>query len=149
MLNANKMKKKLNGVLLVDDNEADNYIHLLVLKESGITDHIEIAMDGEEALDFLINRRKAGLASGQDLPPELIFLDINMPVMDGWTFLEEYDKLDDELKSRIVFVMLTTSINPADKRRLAERKEQIDFLHKPLTLELINEIMHRHFPEYL
>ncbi len=143
------MKKKLNCVLLVDDNEADNYLHTLVLKESGITECIEIALDGEEALDFLINRRKQGEASGQDLPPQLIFLDINMPVMDGWTFLKEYDKLDDALKSKIVFVMLTTSVNPADKRRFEERKEHIDFFHKPLTLELINEIMLKHFPEYL
>ena len=141
------MKKKLNCVLLVDDDEADNYFHSMVIKESGITNHIEIAMDGEEALDFLIARCKEGL--GQDLPPELIFIDINMPGMDGWTFFDEYDKLDDVLKSKIVFVILTTSINPADERRTENRKERIDFLHKPLTLEMIHEIVEEHFPECL
>ena len=136
-------------MLLVDDNEADNYLHTMVLKESGVTDQIEIATDGEEALDFLLTRSKAGMIQGQELPPELILLDINMPVMDGWSFLEEYDKLDAELKNRIVVIMLTTSVNPADKRKLETRKERIDYLHKPLTLDLIHEIMHNHFPEYL
>ena len=143
------MKKKLNLVLLVDDNEADNYLHKKIIKESGIAEYIEIAMDGEEALDFIIKRGKEGDGPGHALPPELIFLDINMPVMDGWTFLEEYDKLDDILKSKIVFVMLTTSVNPADKIKLEMRKERIDFVHKPLTLKLIDEIMQSHFPEYL
>ena len=136
------MKKKLNCVLLVDDNEADNYLHTLVLKESSITDNIEIAMDGEEALDFLTSR-------GKDLPPDLIFLDINMPVMDGWTFLEEYEKLDEILKSKVVIVMLTTSVNPSDKNRMEQWNGSVDFLNKPLTLEMIDEIMQKYFPEYL
>ncbi|MEI6900949.1 MAG: response regulator [Bacteroidota bacterium] len=136
------MKKKLNCVLLVDDNEADNYLHTLVLKESSITDNIEIAMDGEEALDFLTSR-------GKDLPPDLIFLDINMPVMDGWTFLEEYEKLDEILKSKVVILMLTTSVNPSDKNRMEQWNGSVDFLNKPLTLEMIDEIMQKYFPEYL
>ena len=143
------MKKKLNCVLLVDDNEADNYLHKIVLQESGVTDRVEIAMDGEEALEFLLARGREGAAAGQDSPPELIFLDINMPVMDGWVFLEEYDKLDDVLKSKIVFVMLTTSLNPADKIRAAKSNAIVDFLHKPLNLDMINKIMQEHFPEYL
>ena len=143
------MKKKLKCVLLVDDNEADNFLHKLILKESGISDHIEIAMDGEEALDFLTSSWKEGASPGQDLTPELIFLDINMPVMDGWTFLEEYDKLHDAQKSRTIVIMLTTSVNPYDKRRLEKRKEAIDFLYKPLTLKGIDEIMLKYFPEYL
>ena len=137
-----QMKKKLNCVLLVDDNEADKYLHTLVLKESIITDNIEIAMDGEEALDFLTSR-------GKDLPPDLIFLDINMPVMDGWTFLEEYEKLDEILKSKVVILMLTTSVNPSDKNRMEQWNGSVDFLNKPLTLEMIDEIMQKYFPEYL
>ncbi|MFZ4520492.1 MAG: response regulator [Bacteroidales bacterium] len=143
------MKKKVNYVLLVDDNEADNYFHSRILKESGITDHVEIAMDGEEALDFLIAKGKEGVAHGQDMLPELIFLDINMPVMDGWTFLEEYDKLDDVLKSRIVVVMLTTSVNPSDKKRAEKWKKTVSFLYKPLTLEMIHEVMQKYFSDYL
>jgi CheY-like chemotaxis protein len=143
------MKKKLKCVLLVDDNEADNFFHKRILKESGITDQIEIATDGEEALDFLITRGKDGVPPGQNLLPELIFLDINMPVMDGWTFLEEYDKLGDSLKSKIIIVMLTTSVNPADKKHLEKRQGRVDFLQKPLTLALIDDVMRRHFPENL
>ena len=143
------MKKKLNCVLLVDDNESDNYLHKKVLEQSGLVNHVEIAMDGEAAIEFLNSNYEKWQSSGVNLQPELIFLDINMPVMDGWTFLEEYDKLEDVLKSKIVFVMLTTSINPADKRRVEKREESVDFLYKPLTLKMINEIIQKRFPENL
>jgi len=143
------MKKKLNCVLLVDDNESDNFLHKKVLEKSGIADHIEIVMNGKEALDFITGKGKCGKPVSPFSPPELIFLDINMPVMDGWEFLEGYQKLDDIQKRGIVIIMLTTSLNP-DDRRIAEKIIGVNgFKYKQLTLEMINEIIKTNFPEYL
>jgi CheY-like chemotaxis protein len=143
------MKKKLNCVLLVDDNESDNFLHRKVLEKSGIADHIEVVMNGKEALDFITGKGKGGKGVSPCSPPELIFLDINMPVMDGWEFLEEYQKLDDIKKGGLVIIMLTTSLNP-DDRKIAEKIIGVNgFKYKQLTLEMINEIIKTNFPENL
>ena len=121
------MKNKLNCVLLVDDNESDNFIHKKILEKSGIANYIEIAMNGQEALDFLTTTGICGHQDGVFCQPELIFLDINMPVMDGWEFLEEYQKLEQCQKGKIVFIMLTTSFNPADKVKADTMKDNVYF----------------------
>ena len=108
------MKKKLNCVLLVDDNASDNFLHKRIIQKADMTKHIEIAENGEEALDFLITKAKCGQPESSYCQPELILLDINMPVMDGWQFLEEYNKLEKVQKGKGVVIMLTTSLNPAD-----------------------------------
>ena len=143
------MKKKLNCVLLVDDNESDNFLHKRVLEKSGITDRIEIAMNGKEALDLLITKGKCGQPESSYCQPELILLDINMPVMDGWEFLEEYQKLEESQKGKIVFIMLTTSSNLVDMARADMMFKSIYFQYKPLTLAMVGEIMQKHFPDYL
>lgn len=141
------MKKKINCILLVDDNESDNFIHKRILEKSGIANHIEIAMNGQEAIDFLKTKEKFGEQEDRYCQPELIFLDINMPVMDGWGFLEEYHKLEDVQKGKIVFIMLTTSLNPADKNKADTMISDACFQFKPLSLEMIDEILQKHFPK--
>jgi len=143
------MKKKLNCVLLVDDNEADNYYHKRVIAQSGITDFIAIALNGLEALDFLSAQWQMGQKGLPCLSPEIIFLDINMPLMDGWEFLEEYHKLDEAQKSKTVLIMLTASLNSDDIARTEKAVGHGCFIYKPLTVETIHNIMQNHFPEYL
>jgi CheY-like chemotaxis protein len=143
------MQKKLNWVLLVDDNESDNFIHKRVIEKSGITDHIGIAENGQEALDFLSARLAPGTKKDLDNRPELIFLDINMPVMNGWEFLEEYQKLAGQITSDQKIILLTSSKDPKDIRRAELALGKGCFQYKPLTLEMISEIMNSHFPENL
>ena len=143
------MKKKLNCVMLVDDNESDNFLHKRVIERSGITDQIVIVMNGQEALDFLISKNGCGKPENQYCQPELIFLDINMPVMDGWEFLDEYHKLEESQKGKVVITMLTTSINPTDKKKAEKLIESDCFQYKPLTLEMIDKILKKHFPDHL
>jgi len=143
------MKKKLKCVLLVDDNDSDNFIHKRIIEKSGIAERIEIALNGKEALDFLISRSENAGPEEHYHQPDLIFLDINMPVMDGWEFLEEYQHLEESQKGKNVFIMLTTSLNPADKNRAEMMINGGCFQFKPLTLEMIQEIMQQHFSDYL
>ena len=143
------MKRKINYVLLVDDNDSDNFLHKRVIEKAGITDHIEIAENDKDALDFIVNRGENENHLSVFSKPELIFLDINMPIMDGWEFLQEYEKLDEIKNGKTVIVILTTSVNPVDKTRAEDLLEPGCFQYKPLTLKMINEILQLHFPDYL
>jgi CheY-like chemotaxis protein len=143
------MKKKLNCVLLVDDNESDNFLHKRIVEKAGITNFIGIAMNGKEAIDFLTTKWTFGQKDSSFPQPALIFFDINMPVMDGWGFLEEYHKLEATYKGKVVILILTTSFNSADIARTEKMLGSGCFSYKPLTLEMINEIILKHFPEYL
>ena len=134
------MKKQLNCVLLIDDNEDDNFYHKIILHESGIARHVEIAETAYEALDFLKKTQ---------ILPELIFLDINMPRMNGWEFLDRYRKLEfDKGHQRSVIIMLTTSLNPADEKKAASIEEVSSFESKPLTHEMIQKIVDAYFPDH-
>lgn len=135
---------------MIDDDDSSNFINKRIIEKAGITDVIETTLNGQEALDFLTNSGKYEKAPGHPFPqPMLILLDINMPVMDGWEFLEAYQKLPENQKSKIIIVMLTTSLNPDDNQRAMQISDISGFRNKPLTLEIIDDIMKIHFSDYL
>ncbi len=135
------MKKKLDCILLVDDNSEDNLFHQIILKKMDIVNRIDIVLNGLEALVYLKKENQT--------PPELIFLDINMPKMNGWEFLEQYKHLDAKQKARVVIMILTTSANPDDIKKAKEIQEVTGFETKPLTEEIMTEILNQHFQDYL
>ncbi|WP_268846225.1 response regulator [Flavobacterium aestivum] len=144
------MKKKLDCVLLIDDDSATNFINNMLIKKSGITDRIEIVLNGEEALAFLTkNGEHESIESEKFTQPQLIFLDINMPVMDGWEFIEAYEALDNYKKDDTVIVMLTSSFNSDDRTRAQTYDAISNFKNKILTLNMIQDIMNEHFSEYI
>jgi CheY-like chemotaxis protein len=132
------MRKKLNCIMLIDDNEDDNFIHQIVLKRADASHKIQIAESGMEALEYL--------KKGKDIP-ELIFLDINMPRMNGWEFLEEYKLLDKDQKAEVVVIMLSTSVNPADREKAISIEEVRGFKSKPLSREMLDEVLDRFFSD--
>ncbi len=138
------MKKKLKSILLVDDDKDCNYFHSLLLQDLQCTETINIVQDGQEALNFITTK-----IDGHFPCPDIIFLDINMPKMDGWEFLEKYTQLEDEVKAKIVLIMLTTSLNPDDRKRAISYKEIKGFSNKYLTEEIVSEVLQKHFPDYL
>jgi len=130
------MNKKLNCVMLIDDDVDDNFFHEMALREADITENIKVAESGFEALDFL---------SKEPTTPDLIFLDINMPKMNGWEFLNEYSKLETEKKAKMVIIMLTTSLNPADEAKAKKMSDIITFKTKPLTTEMVEDVLKTYF----
>lgn len=135
------MRKKLNSILLVDDDEDDNYYHQIIINKMNIVNKIDIAKNGIEAIAYLKNETHT--------PPDLIFLDLNMPKMNGWEFLERYKNLNIEQRAKVLIIILTTSANPDDIQRAKEIEEVTGFNTKPLTKEYLAEILEQYFPEYL
>ena len=137
------MKQKLNCILVIDDDEPTNFFTQMILEESGYVEHIKMMQSGRDALDYLAKSEEAGSDAGLYPSPDLIFLDINMPAMDGWEFLDEYKKLNAD--SRIIIVMLTTSLFPEDKLRAKELPEISGFENKPLTGEKLTPVIEKYF----
>src|SRR5215217_4984266 len=141
------MKKKLNCILLIDDNEDTNFFNQRLLTKMDVAEKIQVAESGRAALDFLSNEGQY-ITMGTNYPaPILIFLDLNMPGMNGWEFLEEYHKLSEEQKGKIVLIMLTSSPNPDDAEKAKENEDVAGFVNKPLTMEEMEKVFVKYFPE--
>jgi len=143
------MEKKLNCVLLIDDDFATNFINKKIVQKANIAEHIQIALNGKEAIDYLCNTSKFVDQGTLNPQPELVFLDINMPVMDGWEFIKTYkDLVPDKRKKEIRIIMLTSSFNPADKAKANTIKEIAEYRQKTLNIAILHEIVLKHFPKH-
>jgi CheY-like chemotaxis protein len=131
--------KQLNCILLIDDDEPTNFLNKMTLEQSGCAKHIRIAPGGQAALDYLRGN------PDEWHRPDLIFLDINMPAMDGWEFLAEYRTLPREKKADTVLIMLTTSLNPDDEKRTRAIPEVSGFEHKPLNQARVEMLLNKYF----
>ena len=140
------MKKKLNCVLLIDDDEPTNFLNTMVIEDADCAEQIQIVQSGEKALQYLThsNGEKHEAANPT---PDLIFLDINMPGMNGWEFLSKYKDIEKGNPGQVIVVMLTTSLNPDDKSKSTEIPQISGFETKPLTSEILDTILKKYFPE--
>ena len=134
------MENKLNCIMLVDDDEANNFLNKRILGKMDCAEHIEVAENGLKAIELL----KEAIEMEQCLP-KLIFLDLNMPIMDGWEFLEEFNKLGYSLKKMTKIIILTTSLNPDDRTRAESLTEIIGYLNKPLRSVFVEPLLKEHF----
>ena len=134
------MKKQLKCILLVDDDEANNFLHQDVLQDVGISRNIQVAETAKEALQLLINPRLKECKN-----PDIIFLDLNMPGMTGWDFIDQYVQMKDMISTSSLIFILTTSSNPDDRKKAEGIKEISGFLSKPLTEEMVMGIFNQHF----
>ena len=125
--------KKYRSVMLIDDNEIDNLINQKMIESASMTEHIYVHTSAKSAIEFLRNMEKLDLAD--KVLPDVIFLDIDMPLMDGFQFLDEFEKLSGSTKKKCKIVMLTSSINPQDFNRSKKYLNVKLYLNKPLTHE--------------
>lgn len=126
--------------MLVDDNHSDNFFHAREIKKQNPATIVISKNSGKEGLDYLKSTDAV-----ENTLPELIFLDINMPGMNGWEFLDEYHKLDKDIQSKVIVVMLTTSDNPDDEAKAKNWDFISDFITKPLTKEILEDIIEKYF----
>lgn len=130
--------KKINNVLLIDDDEIANYMNKLIIEEVNISENIHMAQNGEEALNF-IKENCAASKLRKGTCPALIFLDINMPVMDGFEFLEALENLEDFDPENVPVIVLTSSSNINDVAK-AKNYKIYGYVPKPLTEEKVKAI---------
>ena len=130
--------KKYRTVMLIDDNEIDNLINQKMIEAASVTEHIYTHTGAKSAIEFLKNMEKLEMAD--QVLPDLIFLDIDMPLMDGFQFLDEFEKLSNVAKKKCKIVMLTSSINPQDFNRSKKYENVRLYLNKPLSHESIAKL---------
>lgn len=122
-------------IMLIDDNEIDNLINQKMIEAAAISEKIYTYTSAKSGLEFLKNMEKLTLAD--QILPDLIFLDIDMPLMDGFQFLDEFEKFGPAIKKKCKVIMLTSSINPQDYN-LAKKYATVKlFLNKPLSHDSI------------
>src|SRR6185436_15338053 len=128
--------KKFRKVMVIDDNEIDRYIANRNITKYAFAEEVITMDSSRSALNFLNS-----IKDQPDQLPQLIFLDIRMPEIDGFGFLEEYAKLSDSVKQNCIIMMLTTSLNPTDHERANNNPYVNRFLNKPLDKEKIESLI--------
>lgn len=124
------MVSQFKTCLLIDDNYIDNFVTRKILQNSRFAENIIVVGSAGEALSLL----NAG-----DIKPDVIFLDIRMPHMSGFDFLEEYEKLDIG-KENIKIYLLSSSLDPSDLIKSSGNKHITQFIHKPISQKILEEL---------
>ncbi len=124
----------MSKVFIIDDDPIHQRIAQILISKNQIFDEYSSFMDAPSALDFLQVHAK----NSEDLP-EVILLDLNMPIMDGWTFLEEYQKVKDLLSKDIKIFIVSSSVDEKDRLRSEEFSTVKGFICKPLSPDILKD----------
>ena|ERR1035437_4802680 len=128
--------RPINLVTIIDDDEIVSFIERKIIEQTNLVNQIKVFSHGQEAIDFL----KANSINA-DLLPEIILLDLNMPFMDGFQFLEEFIKLEPRLERKITIYVVSSSVSPNDMNRIKSISEVTDYIIKPITKVLFEKIV--------
>lgn len=122
----------MKRIVLIDDDSTTNYLNKLIIERSHLVDEVLTFDSAEDALIFFSQNE-----SEED--QALVLLDLNMPVMNGWQFLDQYQAMNGSKANKIV--ILTSSINPADKQMADQKERVLDYKSKPLSIDMLNELV--------
>jgi CheY-like chemotaxis protein len=127
--------KVIDLVMLVDDKDTDNFISKRIIEITKFARRVEVKSSGKSALDYL----KENQSNVENLP-NIIFLDINMPIVDGFVFLYEFEKFAEVVKNKCKVIILSSSDNKRDIDKIVNNNHVIKFITKPLTEVALDEI---------
>lgn len=125
----------IDRIMLVDDNDTDNFISKRIIELTGFAKNIDVRNSGKSALEYLDDNKNSS-----EMLPDLIFLDINMPIVDGFVFLYEFEKFNSLVKNKCKVVILSSSDNKRDIDKIVNNNYVIKFITKPLTESALKEI---------
>jgi CheY-like chemotaxis protein len=131
------MKNKVDNVCIVDDDIIYQYLTKEEIEYTNLVKKVMFFNDGEKALTYLANTLDNNDFAGL---PDVIFLDINMPIMDGWEFLEAYVLLKPRIGKNIIIYMVSSSIDIRDIDRANAIAEVSDYIIKPITSHRLESI---------
>ena len=127
---------KFTNVLLVEDDPITIMVCDRIIKMSAFAENVTSCENGKKAIDFLNNQTAAS-----SYIPDIIFLDINMPVMNGWDFLEEFEKIHHTYKATPRVYILSSTVDPEDYKKAKSYSSVEDFISKPLSKEFLDKIV--------
>lgn len=134
------MNNEISCVMLIDDHHPTNVLHRLAIERCKCAEKVIIFENGFDALAYL--KEPFGVEHPK---PDIIFLDVNMPGLTGWEFLEEYKNLLEQKKSHSLLLMLSTSSHPEDLERAKEETIVKGYIYKPLTAGMVKNIIEKYF----
>lgn len=133
---------KLANVLVIDDDDISNFIYTRVISATGLVENIKSCMSGQEALNYL----EDVVSNNPSAYPDMIFLDINMPVMNGWEFLDRYEKqIPPSMQENTILCILSSSVYKDDIDKANSYKQVKEYVPKPLTTESLKNLLHKYF----
>lgn len=145
LLKKSQHMSKLNTVLLIDDDEINNLICTKIIKKNDFAENIITCLGAKQALNYL---QEALLDENDKVLPDLIFLDINMPAMNGWDFLNQYEQIEGLKTKDIVLIMLSSSMYVDDINRAKMYDSVADYITKPLTAAHLQQIREKFFANH-
>jgi CheY-like chemotaxis protein len=128
--------KLVKTIAIIDDDDIFVYITKKAVEQTNIVQQIKVFGNGKDAIDFFKEN-----TDNPDLLPEIILLDLSMPIMDGWQFLQEYTKIKPKIQKKITIYIVTSSISPEDMKKAKSIDAVSDFIIKPITKDKLIEII--------
>ena len=129
------MVKKLPIIGIIDDDTIYHFILTSIINKYKLAESILSFLDGEKAIQYLTDNK-----TNNKKIPDVFFLDVNMPIMDGWMFIEQYARIKPDITKKILVFMLSSSMNPIDIERAGKISEISNYIIKPLNLEEVKII---------
>lgn len=124
----------IRKVAIVDDDSIFQFTTKVTIQRLKLAETVEFFQDGSEMMEFLRSAKS-------DEFPEVVLLDINMPVTDGWDFLDLYNEWEEEKQKQIRIYMLSSSINPVDINKAEENKHVLEYVIKPISDDILSRIL--------
>jgi CheY-like chemotaxis protein len=129
------MVKKLPIIGIIDDDTIYHFILTSIINKNKLAESILSFLDGEKAIQYLTENKM-----NNEKIPDVLFLDVNMPIMDGWMFIEEYARIKTDITKKNLVFMLSSSANPIDIERADKISEISNYIIKPINLEEVKII---------